>query len=148
VQKLKNHWLSHQVEFNDGVSQDCLAAFEYEFGVVLPADMREFFGTINGLPDGTTDEEMIRFWTLQEVKPLPIGAPAFATPNYIDGPESLFLFADYSLWAHAYAIRLGASDLKKNEIFLVGGDYPVLLFHSFSELIESYLADKSLMFGI
>jgi len=39
----------------------------YEFGVVLPADMRDFFGTINGLPDGTTDEEMIRFWTLQEI---------------------------------------------------------------------------------
>ena len=62
------------------------------------------------------------------------------------GPEPLFLFADYSLWAHAYAIRLGASDLKKNEIFVIGGDYPMLLFHSFSELIESYLADKSLMF--
>jgi len=147
MQKLKNHWASHRVKFNEGVPENFLAVFESQFSVVLPSDMREFFLAINGMPEDTTDEEMIRFWTLQEVKPLPTEAPEYATPDYIDNPESLFLFADYSIWVHAYAIRLGAAELKRNDIFLIGGDYPVLLFHSFSELIDSYLVNTSLMFS-
>lgn len=147
MQRLKNHWISHNVKFNDGVSEKALSAFEDKFGVALPSDMREFFLTVNGMPDGVTDDEMIRFWMLEEVKPLPSGAPEFATTEYVDHPESLFLFADYSLWAHAYAIRLAGSFFKTNDIFIIGGDYPILLFRSFGELINSYLADKGLMFS-
>lgn len=140
--------MSHGVEFNDGVSENALAAFEHKFGVALPSDMREFFLTVNGMPEEVTDDEMIRFWMLEEVKPLPSGAPEFATGDYVDHPESLFLFADYSLWAHAYAIRLTSPEVKRNEVLLIGGDYPILLFRSFSELVDSYLADKSLMFPL
>ena len=148
MQRLKNNWMSHGVEFNDGVSENALAAFEHKFGVALPSDMREFFLTVNGMPEEVTDDEMIRFWMLEEVKPLPSGAPEFATGDYVDHPESLFLFADYSLWAHAYAIRLTSPEVKRNEVLLIGGDYPILLFRSFSELVDSYLADKSLMFPL
>ena len=148
MQRLKNNWMSHGVEFNDGVSENALAAFEHKFGVALPLDMREFFLTANGLPEEVTDDEMIRFWMLEEVKPLPSGAPEFTTTDYIDHPESVFLFADYSLWAHAYAIRLFSTEVNRNEVFLIGGDYPILLFRSFSELLDSYLTDKSLLFPL
>ena len=147
AQRVKHHWLSHNVAFNEGVSADFLADFERRFGVVLPHDMRDYFLAVNGMQEDVTDDEMLRFWPLEEVKPLPSGAPGYATADYIDTPESIFLFADYSLWAHAYAIRLSASELSKNEIFIIGGDYPILLFQSFSELVESYLADKRLMFA-
>ena len=146
LQRLKNHWTSHHIEFNDGVPRDYLEAFEDRFRVVLPADMRDFYLTMNGVPADTTDEELIRFWTLEEVKPISSEAPAFATPDYINNAESLFVFADYSLWAHAYAIRLDSYQLDRNEIFIIGGDYPLLLFRSFSELVDSYLTDKSTMF--
>ncbi|HEY0760772.1 MAG TPA: SMI1/KNR4 family protein [Pyrinomonadaceae bacterium] len=148
MQRLKNHWISRGVKFNDGVSENALAAFEHKFGMALPADMREFFLTANGMPDEVTDDEMIRFWMLEEVKPLPSGAPEFATTAYVDHPESLFLFADYSLWAHAYAIRLVTPEVNRNEVFIIGGDYPILLFRSFSELVDTYLADKSFMFPL
>lgn len=146
VQRLKHHWLARGVEFNDGVSEAAIAAFEHEFGVVLPSDMREYFLTVNGMQPDVTDEEMLRFWTLQEFKPLPAAAPLYATASYISNPQTLFVFADYSIWAHAYAIRLGVAALNQNEIFIIGGDYPILLFNSFSQLIDSYLADKRLMF--
>lgn len=148
MQRLKNNWMSHGVEFNDGVSENALAAFELKFGVALPSDMHEFFLTANGMPDEVTDDEMIRFWMLEEVTPLPSKAPEFASTDYVDHPESIFLFADYSLWAHAYAIRLISPEVNRNEVFLIGGDYPILLFRSFSELVDSYLADKSLMFRL
>ncbi|HEX7771532.1 MAG TPA: SMI1/KNR4 family protein, partial [Pyrinomonadaceae bacterium] len=140
------HWLSHNVKFNAGVSEAALAAFEHQFGVSLPSDLRNYFLTINGMPEEETDNEMIRFWMLDEVKDLPAGAPTYASADYVDDPESLFLFADYSLWAHAYAIRLLATPSPRNEIFIIGGDYPILLFQSFSELVDSYLTDRVLMF--
>ena len=90
---------------------------------------------------------MIRFWPLEEVKNLPAAAPDYATADYIQSPQSIFLFADYSLWAHAYGIRLSASEVGTNEIFIIGGDHPILLFQSFSQFVESYLADKRSMFG-
>lgn len=147
MQRLKNYWISHDVEINEGVSEQALANFENNFGVALPTDLHEFFLTINGMPAGVTDHEMIRFWMLEEVTPLPSGAPEYASPNYIENPESLFLFADYSLWVHSYAIRLGAQKLNENEIFIIGGDYPLLIFHSFSELVDNYLVDSNRMFS-
>ena len=147
VQRLKNYWFSHDVKFNTGVSESDLADFEHKFGVSLPYDLRDYFLTVNGMSEEATDNEMIRFWMLEEVKPLTTGAPSYANTDYVEDPESLFLFADYSLWAHAYAIRLFASAEKTNEIFMIGGDCPVLLFRSFGELIDSYLTNKDLMFG-
>lgn len=146
VQRLKNHWLYHDVKLNPRASEASLLAFENKFGVSLPSDLRDYFLTTNGMPQEITDNEMIRFWMLEEVTDLPTGAPGYACADCINNPESLFLFADYSLWAHAYAIRLSASPLKRNDIFIIGGDYPILLFRSFGELIESYLAGKQLMF--
>jgi hypothetical protein len=43
---------------------------------------------------------MIRFWMLEEVRPLKDGAPEYSDPGYVQNPESLFLFADYSIWAN------------------------------------------------
>ena len=146
VQRLRNHWISHNVECNSGVSEDSLVAFEDRYGVTLPTDLRDYFLTVNGMLDGVTDQDLIRFWTLEEVTPLPSGAPEYASQEYVDNPESLFLFADYSLWAHAYAIRLVSSPPNKNEILIIGGDYPIRLFQSFSDLLDSYLTDKALMF--
>ena len=146
LQRLKDHWNSLRVKFNEGVTENSIAAFECQYGVVLPTDMRVFFLTLNGMPDDIADEEMIRFWRLEEVKPLSSVAPAYATPDYIDNSQSLFVFADYSLWAHAYAIRLDSRECDTNEIFIIGGDYPVPLFHSFSELVDRYVVDRSCMF--
>ncbi len=141
-QSLKTHWLLHDIEVNDGVSEAALESFEAKYAVVLPADLRDYFLCVNGMPQGASDEALIRFWMLEEVKPLPEVAPDYSSPQYIDSPESLFLLADYSLWAHAYAIRLTTPPAKSNEVFVIGGDSPVLLFSSFSELVDSYLTDK------
>jgi len=96
-------------------------------------------------PDAT-DDMLIRFWMLDEVKALPEGAPDYASPHYIESPESLFLFADFSLWAHAYAVRLTADPPETNEIFLIGSQTPILLFQSFSEFVDRYLTNKDLLF--
>lgn len=128
MQRLKAHWVSRQISCNEGLTEDSVTTFEGQWRVVLPEDMREFYLTLNGMPDYTTDDEVIRFWRLDEVKPFTAESPQMATPDYIDNPESLFVFADYSIWAHAYAIRLAEHKLDSNEIFIIGGYYPILLF--------------------
>jgi len=144
-QSLKNHWLSHNIEINAGVSKAALDSFEAKYSVKLPADLRDYFLWVNGMPAGVVDEALIRFWALEEVKPLSEGAPDYSNPQYIKKPESVFLLADYSLWAHAYAIHLVSAPIESNKVFVIGGEYPIPLFNSFSELVDSYLTDKDLL---
>jgi hypothetical protein len=142
-ESLKRHWSSHDVEINAGVSKAQLDSFESKHGVVLPEDLRDYFLCVNGMPHDVVDDGMIRFWMLEELQPLPQGAPAFSDPSYIQHPESLFLFADYSIWAHAYAIRLGSvSSLQSHEVIIIGYESPVTIAQSFSEFVDRYLTEK------
>jgi hypothetical protein len=141
-ESLKRHWSSHDVEINAGVSKAQLDSFESKHGVVLPEDLRDYFLCVNGMPDGEVDDGMIRFWMLEELQPLTQGAPAYSDASYIQHPESLFLFADYSIWAHAYAIRLGSASLQSHEVVIIGSESPVTIAQSFSEFVDLYLTDK------
>ena len=144
-ESLKRHWSSNNVEINAGVSEAQLSLFEREYGVVLPEDFRDYFLCVNGMPPEVVDDGMIRFWTLEEVKPLREGAPDYSDSRYIKSPESFFLFADYSIWAHAYAIRLGKVLLENNEVVIIGYKSPMRLANSFSSFVDSYLTNKDVL---
>ena len=144
-ESLKRHWSSHDVEINAGASEAKLSLFEGEYGVVLPEDFRDYFLCVNGMPREVVDDGMIRFWMLEEVKPLPEGSPDYSDSRYIKNPESFFLFADYSIWAHAYAIRLGEIPLERNEVVIIGYKSPMRLTDSFSKFVDSYLKHKDLL---
>jgi hypothetical protein len=146
-ESLRRHWASHNVEINAGVPESALSSFEAKYGVILPQEMRDYFLSVNGMPPDVVDTEMIRFWMLEEIEPLPQGAPDFADSNYIQNPQSLFLFADYSIWAHAYAIRLSKAAGQTNEVFIIGHDSPIQVSNSFSEFVDRYLSNKDLLFG-
>lgn len=141
---LKNHWLSQGIEVNPGVSKEELSAFESKYQVSLPADLRDYFLTVDGMAQGVTDNALIRFWSLNEVKPIPEEAPDYSDPSYIEEAESLFLFADYCIWSHAYAIRLSSTEAS-NPIIIIGDETPTRMFGSFSELVSSYLTDADLL---
>lgn len=141
---LKNHWLSQGIEVNPGISKEELSAFESKYQVSLPTDLRDYFQTVDGMAHGFTDNAQIRFWSLNEVKPIPEEAPDFSDPSYIEEAESLFLFADYCIWSHAYAIRLSSTEAS-NPIIIIGYETPSRIFDSFSELVSSYLTDAELL---
>ena len=144
-ESLKRHWSSHNVEINPGVSKAELDSFQARHCVVLPEDLCDYFRCVNGMPPDVVDDGMIRFWMLEEVQSIPQGTPAFSDGSYIQHPESLFLFADYSIWAHAYAIRLGSAPLQSNEVVIIGYDSPVTIAKSFSGFVDSYLTNKDLL---
>ncbi len=146
-ESLKRHWSSHNVDINSGVSETELNSFEMKYDVILPKDLRDYFLCVNGMPPGVTDDGLIRFWMLEEVEPLPQGAPEYSDTRYIQNPESLFLFADYSIWSHAYAIRLTKLPIESNKVYIIGYESSILLFNSFSELVDNYLTNKDLLHG-
>jgi cell wall assembly regulator SMI1 len=121
-----------------GASEKEFAAFEDRYNVRLPTDVREYFALVNGF-DGRghwmTDDEVITFLGLDEMKPL----SEYWSPKVADS-DSYFVFADYSLAAHVYAIRLGASGLR-NEVVVVY-DQTVEVAKSFSEFVAGYLENN------
>lgn len=143
---LRRYWTSHAVQINDGVSTETLESFQNKHGVLLPIDLRDYFLSVNGMAPEETDDALIRFWMIEELQAISEGAPEYASSNYVEDPESLFLFADFSLWAHAYAIRLKAAPSETNEVFLIGWDSSISLFPSFHEFVQSYLTNKERLF--
>jgi hypothetical protein len=147
-QSLKRDWASHNLDINPGVSQVELSSFEKRYGIVMPGDFRDYFLNVNGMSRYAVDDDVIRFWMLEEVKPLDLGAPDYSDGIYIQNPKSLFLFADYSIWAHAYAIRLGNAQMQSNEVVIIGNESSITICESFSEFVDAYLRNKELLFGV
>ena len=144
--RLKDYWLAQNIAINPGTSEAALHKFESVYGVSLPPDLHEYFLTVNGMEQTATDEELIRFWKLEEVRPVSEEAPAYASTSYLPEAGSSFVFADYSIWAHAYSIHLSKSISGPNHVYVIGGTKPVMIAKSFSEFIDLYLIGKALDF--
>lgn len=101
---LKKFWLRQGIKLNSGASRDGLDSFESNHGVRMPEDLRGYFASVNGF-DGSehwmTDENVITFLRLGEVGPV----SEYWSPD-VAGGDSHFVFADYSISAYVYAIRL------------------------------------------
>jgi hypothetical protein len=138
VEALKTFWVRQGIKLRRGATELEFAAFEARYNVRLPEDVREYFASVNGF-DGSehwmTDKEVITFLALDEMKPL----SEYWSPAVADS-DSYFVFADYSLAAHVYAIRLDSSR-HRNDVAVVY-DRTVEVASSFSEFIQGYLENN------
>ncbi len=137
-QALKRFWLRQGISLLPGASESELVAFEAKHSVRLPEDLRDYLATVNGF-DGSehwmTDDEVITFLGLGDMKPLnDYWSPA------ITGGDSYFVFADYSIAAHVFAIRLSKASVSKNDVVVVYDDRPLEVADSFSKFVEGYLS--------
>jgi SMI1 / KNR4 family (SUKH-1) len=138
AETLKQFWLRQGIKLRPGATEEELTAFKAKYKIRLPQDLREYLATVDGF-DGSehwmTDNEVITFLGLDEMKPL----CEYWSPTVADS-HSYFVFADYSLAAHVYAIRLDAS-MRGNDVVVVY-DRTVAVARSFSEFIEGYLENS------
>jgi hypothetical protein len=65
---------------------------------------------------GMDDGDLIGFWHIDQVRPLSEERLEYK----MDGDSNLFVFADWSIWAHAYAIRLSSEQDDATAVFLIG----------------------------
>jgi hypothetical protein len=146
---IRQRWQAAGVRARPGVAGADIDAFELRHDVRLPAEIRGLYAQADGMDLGDWDEELLRFWPLAEVGPVPaLLAGARGIPDYggmessLPGAASYFVFADHSIWVHVYAVRLSA-DLSAAcpVVWIAGGEAWEVLAPSFREFLRLYVED-------
>jgi len=147
LDELKAYWAAQHLSSGDGATAADLASFEALYRVRLPPLLRAYFTEVNGIRrtfafDAEMDQDMIRFWPLDEVCPLSVEWPE--NPVQRDA-DSLFVLADYSINAWFYVARLSQSETNA-PIHIVDGGL-TLVADSFQAFLGRYLAcDPAVLF--
>lgn len=141
IVEVRRAWAAAGIAEREGVTDADIRAFENRYGVRLPNDLAQYFKTVDGMNDGEYDDHPMHFWPLSKVRPVTAELSGADPVPY----AGLFVFADYSLWAHGYAIRL--VDVRANDVAIVGGAAPIWIASSFSEFLLAYARQPESLFG-
>ena len=147
LEALRGFLQSQGLVVNGGASDEETGEFERRYGVQLPDEVRAYFGRINGVVgghDGAWDDEMIALWELRDVRPL-----AEEVENCeVRSAEEYFVFADWSIWAHGYAIRLSGMQ-EKAPVFIVAKAHVERVANSLEEFLRGYIRrDPRVLYGV
>lgn len=123
-------WSSNGVPPHVGASDSAIAEFEQRHGVRMPPDVAMYFRVLGGMELGDWDEELIRFWKLAEVEPVPSLA-------------AYFVFADWSISAHEYAVQI--SDAHPSSVVCMGRE-PLPIASTLETFWKQYLQDPAFLF--
>jgi hypothetical protein len=138
ISMVKDAWRKSGVSPRSGATEASIQAFEQSYGIRLPADIAEYFRSTDGMDEDDVDEHTIRFWRLSEMRPVLEELPG-ANADLFGG---YFVFADYSLWAHGYAVHLNDS----TDVIVVGGERPITVAASFGDFLELYVKQPIKLF--
>jgi hypothetical protein len=130
--ELTRRWHEQGVPVLPGASESQLRAFESTHKVQCPGDFATYLCTLGGMLAGAMDEHLVRFWPLTEIQPV-------SETTDPAGPGRYFVFADYSISAFEYAIRLSTST--ESAIAIIGGHAPMIVSSTFAEFLMVYLTD-------
>ncbi len=129
---VKKHWVRQGIKLCRGASSEEIATFESKYNVRLPEDMRECFSMVNGFENGECDDEFITFFSLEGIERL--NASAWGISALAD---SYFVFADWSISAHVYAIHL-SKHIVSNPVVVTYSKL-VKVADSFGEFMQGYV---------
>lgn len=143
LEQLREHWLAQNIEISGGASEEEVAAFERKHGVALPPLFREYVRELNGMAGSASDDHFIAFWPLARIQNV-------AQHNYReyqgDDAQQYFIFADYSIESHHYAIRLSpdAAALAPTAFIYHKAELEVASFEEF--LVRCLEGDEELLY--
>ena len=142
--RLIHRWKDAHLIIRPGATFDQLIQFQGQSGAHLDPAIFTYFMAVNGMEREDMDPEShIRFWPLEEIKPL---QGEFDAPWAAQYPNC-YLFADYLLWSHGYAVDLGPSNQANHgRILLVGGESVRQVAGSFDEFLRLYLSQSERLF--
>ncbi|HZS08257.1 MAG TPA: SMI1/KNR4 family protein [Blastocatellia bacterium] len=154
-ERLKAFWTSTGTCARPGVSIPEVEDFEARNGVCLPKDLRDYFLFVDGM-DEDVDDELVYFVPLHEVKSVNDGLVNFrGIPDYGGIAEALpdaqrwFVFVNYMMGSHVYAIRLPANSSAPAPVVWICGSSWGAVADTFSDFGEKYLADRdNLLWGL
>ncbi|RSK36312.1 SMI1/KNR4 family protein [Hymenobacter metallilatus] len=146
LSELNDLWKKAKIRTVDTATEQQVSEFEATHNLIIPHDLRGYFVAVNGT-DRLPDNEFYTFCTLEQFQPITKVLDAWKNgiPRHSDvlekigSPQNCFVFADYSIYLFAYAIRLYPTESAQNEVYAIcGGEYRIIA-KSFSEFIDLYL---------
>ena len=142
MQRLIARWTEHGISIPTGASDADIAAFESRTQSILPADLRAYFATVNGMGErGTTDNDFFSFWQLSDIESIAEFVPDRS--ERIPDASRYFIIADHSISLPSFAIRLAHNPADPSPIASVVTDNLALeledVFDSFTDFLRSYL---------
>jgi hypothetical protein len=129
--RVVQRWRGFGLTRRPGVGLNALGAFEERIGSALPPGLRRLLLLSNGMsPEERDPESQVRFWGLEELTFVRSCAPELDFPQY----QGVLVFADYSVWAHAYGVALSSG-----QVMLVGDRTPRPIGDSIEMFLGLYL---------
>ncbi len=122
---------------------DEIKAFEATYGVLLPADLRAYFLSVNGMEDGVFDENITVFLPLHEVKSAPeffSGWPEYERAmEHVEDATRYFVIVNCIICSYFYVIYLPSEQHQESPVFFAS-DFEFSEFaRSFTEFIKKYI---------
>jgi hypothetical protein len=140
---MKERWRSEGWDVRPGVPLQEIEAFESRYRVTLPADLREFFLTVDGMGQDLNLNQFVRLDGLKPVSELfgDFGGPP---PDVDDEPGSQkagrhFVLVDVLCSSYFYTIRLSADPSRGTPVYALNDSGYRMVAGSFSEFGERYL---------
>jgi hypothetical protein len=145
--RLVKHWRSRSaVSLMPPVTAAEVKAFEEQYMVRLPDEVREYYRAANGFaPANDQDENGFSFWPLTRVCPV----KTFDGGRWSsEDTEDCFVFADYLSLSWGYAFRL-TSDPVRAAVCIVGtaSRRPRWIADSFLEFVELYVREDQRLYS-
>ena len=129
-----------------------ISTFEASQNVLLPADLKEYFKSVNGSEE-KYDHFFFLFKSIIELKKIGDeliyhdGSPDYSNiVNTLPSYHECYTFCDYEFHLMTYAIRLFNLPSDKNPVYVICGDRYNEIASSFSEFIELYFVQSDKLF--
>ena len=134
VDSLLGSWRSSGVVLNPGASVSQLAATAKRLGASLPSELHELLLACNGMPSNEWDpRHTIRWMPTDEWFQLN-GEPGWQSEH----SRGAWVFADYLLGSHFYAIKLGLRP-ENSQVFVLDDRSEKLISSTFLGFLRLYL---------
>ena len=146
MQRLIARWTEHGIAIRSGASDADISNFESRFHCTMPADLRHYFETVNGMGElGTTDDDLFSFWRLSDVQSVAQYVPDRA--DRLPNASRYLIIADHSIGLPSFAIRISATPNAPSPVASLFTDRGALeledTFDSFTGFLRSYLDDPN-----
>lgn len=139
VRRVVAHWQQSRAAPEPGAATSELSAFEAHYGVRLPPAFAALWRTANG---NHGDQNLTRFWPLGEIHRLSDEEGPSDTVSPADA-ESLFVFADYLIFSHLYAVRLTADGQDAEVWWVLSPTERAEIAPTFESFLREYAADPN-----
>jgi len=117
-------------------------ALESDYGVALPEDFRAYLTKAAPAADFCDDND-VNWWSPGRITNLPDEYEhPVANPAVAGEAEAYLFFADYLIWASAWAICCSEGE-NRGKVALIDGAADRFVAESFSRFVELYLKDPA-----